>query len=63
MPYAAILPVISESIDQEDEPNIISHPDMPTSFKDLQKSWIHLKEERDTFENQVLDVPKQLHEE
>ena len=35
MPYAAILPVISEFVDQEDEPHIISHPDMPTSFTEL----------------------------
>ena len=70
MPYADILPVISEFVDQEDEPHIISHPDMPTNFEELQKSWIQLKEEQDTFENQfyasekkVLELTKQLHEE
>ena len=70
MPYAVILPVILESVDQEDEPRIIFNPHIPTSFKELQKSWIQLKEERDTFENQfytsekkVLDLTKQLHEE
>ena len=70
MLYAAIVPVISESVDQEDEPHIIFHPDMPTSFEQLQKYWIQLKEERDTFENQfyaskkkVMDLTKQLHEE
>ena len=43
---------------------------MPTSLEDLQKDWIQLKEERDTFEAQfcasekkVLKLTKQLHEE
>ena len=70
MPYAATMLVISESVNQEDEPRIIFHPDMPTSFEELQKSWIQLKEEWDTFENQfyasekkVLELTKQLHEE
>ena len=43
---------------------------MPTSLKDLQKAWIQLKEEQDTFETQyyasekkVLELTKPLHEE
>ena len=43
---------------------------MPTSLEDLQRDWIQLKEERDTFEAQfyasdkkVLELIKQLHEE
>ena len=70
MPYPSILPVILEPIVQEDESCIILHPDMPTNFEELQKSWIQLKEERDTFETQfyasekkVLELTKQLHEE
>ena len=43
---------------------------MPTSLEDLQRDWIQLKEERDTFEAQFyanekkfLEFTKQLHEE
>ena len=43
---------------------------MPTNFEELQKSWIQLKEEWDTFESKfyatekkVLELTKQLHEE
>ena len=32
MSYAAILPLISEPIVQEDESHIIFHPDIPTNF-------------------------------
>ena len=35
MPYAAVLPVISESIIQGNEPHIIFHLDMPTNFEEL----------------------------
>ena len=70
MPYDSILPVILEPIVQGGESRIILHPDMPTNFEELQKSWIQLKEERDTFEAQfyasekkVLELTKQLHEE
>ena len=70
MSYAAILPLILEPNVQEDESRIIFHPDTPTNFQELQKSWIQLKEERDTFETQlyasekkVLELMKQLHEE
>ena len=70
MPYNSMLPVILEPIVQGGESRIILHPDMPTNFEELQKSWIQLKEERDTFETQfyvsekkVLELTKQLHEE
>ena len=70
MSYAAILPVILEPIVQGVEYHIILHPDMPTNFEELQKSWIQLKEKRDTFESQfyasekkVLELTKRLHEE
>ncbi|CAI8614673.1 unnamed protein product [Vicia faba] len=70
MSYDSILQVILEPVVQVGESRIILHPDMPTNFKELQKSWIQLKEERDTFEAQlyasekkVLELTKQLHEE
>ena len=70
MPYPSILPVIMEPMVEGDVPYTILPPDMPTSLEDLQKGWIHLKEERDTFEAQfygnekkVLELMKQLQEE
>ena len=64
------LPVIIEPVVEGDVPYTVLHPDMPTSLEDLQKAWVQLKEERDTFETQfyanekkVLELTKQLHEE
>ena len=69
-PYPSILPVIMELVVEGDIPYTVLHPDMPTSLEDLQKGWIQLKEERDTFEAQfytsekrVLEIIKQLREE
>ena len=46
------------------------HPDMTTSLEELQKSWIQLKEEQNTFtasfyasEKKVLELTRRLHEE
>ena len=51
-------------------PYTLLHPNMPTSLEDLQKSWIQLKEERNTFEanfyaseKKVLELTRRLHEE
>ena len=70
MPYPPILPVIIEPVVEGDVPYTILHPNMPTSLKDLQRDWIQLKGEQDTFEAQfyasekkVLELTKQLHEE
>ena len=70
MPYPCILPVIIEPVVEGDVPYTILHPNTPTSLEDLQRDWIQLKEERDTFEAQfyasekkVLELTKQLHEE
>ena len=70
MPYPSILPVIIEPVMEGDVPYTILHPDMPTSLEDLQRDWIQLKGERDTFEAQFyasekkfLELTKQLHEE
>ena len=52
MPYPAVLPVILEVVVEGDISCIILHTDMPTDLEELQKSWIQLKEERDTFEAQ-----------
>ena len=50
MPYTSILPVIIEPVMEGDFPYTILHPDMPTSLEDLQRDWIQIKRERDTFE-------------
>ena len=69
-PYPSILPVIIEPVKEGDVPYTILHPDMPTSLEDLQRDWIQIKREHDTFEAQfytsekkVLELTYQLHEE
>ncbi|KAI5429184.1 hypothetical protein KIW84_033972 [Lathyrus oleraceus] len=51
-------------------PQIIPYPNMPTDVEELKRSWIQLREERDTFEAQfcderkkVLELTSQLNEE
>ena len=70
MPYPHILPLIKEPVNEGEVPYTILHPDMPTSWEEMQKSWTHLKEERDTSEasfyaneKKVLELTRQLHEE
>ena len=70
MSYPAVLPITMEPVIKGDIPYTILHPDMPTDLEELQKSWIQLKGERDTFEAQfyasekkVLELTKQLQEE
>ena len=70
MPYPYILSLIKESVMEGEVPYTLLHLDMPTSLEDLQRSWIQLKGERDTFETQfyssemkVLELTRQLHEE
>ena len=70
MPYPHIIPVIKEPVMEGEVPYTLLHPDMPTSLEELQKSWIQLKEERNTFEasfyaseKKVLELTRRLHEE
>ena len=70
MPYPTILPVTIEPVVKGDVPHTVFHPNIPIDFEELQKSWIQLKEERDTFEAQfyasekkVPELTKRLHEE
>src|SRR3954467_581348 len=58
MPYPAILPVTIEPEVEGDEPQVILHPDMPTDLEELQKSWVQLKEERDTFKAHCQDYER-----
>ena len=62
--------VIIEPVKEGEVPYTLLHPNMPTSLEDLQRSWIQLKGERDTFEAQfyaskkkVLELTRLLHEE
>ena len=52
IPYVAILPVIVEPITEGDIPYTVLHPYMPTDLEELQRSWIQLKKERDTYRDQ-----------
>ena len=70
MPYLAIRPMIMEPVSEGDTLHFVLHPDIPTDHEELQKSWVQLKEERDTFEAQfyasekkVLELTRLLHEE
>ena len=60
IPYPATLPIIMELLVEEDFPYAILHPTMPTSLEDLQRAWIQLKEERDTFEAQFYASEKKV---
>ena len=68
MPYTAISLVIVEPVAEEDVPYTVLYSDMRIDLEELQRSWIQLKEERDTFRDQfytsekrVLELRKQLH--
>ena len=70
MPYPHMLPVIKEPVLEGEVSHIIQHPDMPTSWEEMQKSWIQLKEERNSLETslhasekKVLELTRLLHEE
>ncbi|KAI5415908.1 hypothetical protein KIW84_041082 [Lathyrus oleraceus] len=70
MPYLVIGPLIVEPEVEGGAPQIIPYPDMPTDIEELKRSWIQLREERDTFEAQfcaerkkVLELTSQLNEE
>ena len=70
LPYPVILPIVVEPVAEGDIPYTILHPNMPTDLEELQRSWIQLKGERDTFEarfyaseKKVLELTRKLHEE
>ena len=70
MSYEVVLPVIVEVADEERVPPTILHSYMYTDIGALKRSWMQLREERDTFEAQfyasekkVLELTRQLHEE
>ena len=49
MPYEAVLPVIVEPTNEEGVPYTVLYTYMPTDLGALKRSWIQLKEERDTY--------------
>ena len=49
MPYEAVFPVIVEPTSEEGVPYTVFYPYMPTDLGALKRSWIQLKEERDTY--------------
>ena len=69
MPYVAVLPVIVEPTTEEGIPYTVLYPYMPTDLRELQRSWIQLKNERDTYwekyneqERKILKLTRQLEE-
>ena len=70
MPYEAVLPVIVEPTIEEGIPYTVLYRYMPTDLEELQRSWIQLKNERDTYreqyheqERKILKLTRQLEEE
>ena len=68
IPYISVLPMIVEPINEGDIPYTILYPDMPTNLEEIQRSWIQLKKERDTYRDQFyaherkfLELTKKLH--
>ena len=68
--FPAILPINVEPVAEGDVPHTVLHPNMPTDLEELQRLWIQLKGERDTFEVQfyasekkLLELTRKLHEE
>ena len=69
-PYEDVLPVIVEPTNEEGIPYTVLYPYMPIDLTALQRSWIQLKEERDTYwekyheqERKILKLTRQLEEE
>ena len=50
MSYEVVLPIMVEVADEEGVPPTILHPYMPTDIGALKRSWMHLREERDTYQ-------------
>ena len=70
MPYASVLPVIVEPTTEDGIPYTVLYPYMPIYLGELQRSWIQLRNERDTYreqfheqERKVLKRTRQLEEE
>ena len=53
IPYMVVLPVIVEPTTEGGIPYTILYPDMPTDLGELQRSWIQLKKEWDTYRDQL----------
>ena len=65
-----MLPVIKEPVLEGEVSYTMQHPAMPTSWEEMQKSWIQLKEEQNSLETslhvrekKVLELTRRLHEE
>ena len=49
MPYEAVRPVTLEVANKEGVPPTILQPHMPTDIGTLKRSWMQLREERDSY--------------
>ena len=52
MPYVAVLAVIMEPTTEGGIPYTVLYPYMPIDLRELHRSWIQLKKERDTYRDQ-----------
>ena len=60
MPYEAVLPITLEVADKEGVPPTILHPYMPTDIRALKRSWIQLREERDTYKEKYHEKEQKI---
>ena len=60
MPYVAVLPVIVEPTTAEGIPYTVLYPYMPIDLRELQRSWIQLKNEWDTYREQFHDQERKV---
>ena len=60
MLYEAVFPVIVEVADEEGVRPTILHPYMPTDIGALKKSWMQLREERDTYREKYHEQERKI---
>ena len=60
MPYTAVLQVIVEPTTEDEIPYTVPYPYMPTDLGELQRSWIQLKNEWDTYREQFHEQERKV---
>ena len=49
MPYEAVIPITLEVADKDEVPPTVLHPQIPTDIGTLKRSWMQLRDERDSY--------------
>ena len=60
MTYEDVLPVIVEPTNEEGMPYTVLYPHVPTDLGALKRSWIQLKEERDTYQEKYHEKERKI---